>query len=259
MSWHTCITNDLPDVRSCIVRGEHQSWCDGFGRYFDRDVQQTVILNEPCPGCLPSPAEFGYLCASHVTKLADALKTVPMLLSFLWSADSNGTVDSNAGGSHAAAGPRWPLRESRIQAAWITSALRNIIRVLDGDEWDLTYFEASAIPQAASAAQAVKIGTDFAAYLERFGPALGGTRRGAEACVRFVSLVQNAYRRFPIQEQSRKIAGVRCPACGMPRLIWKPPLAQLGDVVITCGNCGHDEPQKWLEQWTSLVEFRQAV
>ena len=47
-----CITNDISGMRSCTVKGEHMSTCDGF-----RGERE-------CRGCLPRPAEHGLLCWS---------------------------------------------------------------------------------------------------------------------------------------------------------------------------------------------------
>ena len=46
----TCVTNDTPGIRSCVIRGEHKQTCDGF-----RGERE-------CSGCLPRKAEHGLLC-----------------------------------------------------------------------------------------------------------------------------------------------------------------------------------------------------
>lgn len=259
MSYHECITASLPDMRTCIARGEHRQWCDGYARRYDRTLGRDVITDDECRGCLPAEAEFGWLCASHIARLDAALRAAPELVGRLIADPSNGTRDTNEGGGHVAASPSWPLLESRTQAAWIVAALRNIVRVLDGEDYDLTYFESASLPIEATARQARLITDGHARYLLGFGAALGGTARGAEACVRLTDLVQAANHRFAAGETARKIPGVRCPQCSLPQLVWHPPLAQRDDVVVRCSHCRHEEGQEFVERYAAVLNLRSAV
>lgn len=258
---HVCITNQLDDFRSCTIRGEHRTdkgGCDGYQHQYSPVARRDVVLDVECTGCLPQRAELGYLCYSHLAKLGDALRKVPSFIGTLWEIRANGVSaqPSNDRVSSSSAGSRWTLVESRTQAAWIVAAMRNATRVLEGDDHDLTFFDGRSIPVQANIAEARLIASTYARILDVERDRLVSTKRGAEAVVRFIDLLQRAMRRFPTNERASRIAGIRCEECQHADLIWRPPLAHLADVVITCRNCGAEYPQTWLEQWSDLMQIR---
>lgn len=278
-----CITNTMHDWRSCTIRGEHFAHCDGFARRWNAQTNRVDILDSECRGCLPRPAEVGYLCYDHVVKLDAALREVDELVAFMIEDASNGVRDANSGGGTASSGPRWPLSEARIRSQWIAAALRNAVDVLNGrdqDEWwtitcsdgtrrrflarearaiDLTELDrARLIPLEATPEEAAAIVRDLADWLAVDRDKLAAIPFGAEAAVRAVAVIQAGYATFPLVEAEHRIVGIRCPNCQQPQLVWTPPLMQRGDVVIRCGACGHREPQSWLEQYAAIMQLRPA-
>lgn len=279
-----CVTNTIADLRSCTVGGEHLSHCDGHARRYDREAGRTVITDQPCRGCLPRPAEVGHLCFDHVTKLDAALAEVTELVRFAWEDGSNGIRDTNTGGSAGGASPNWTIPESRLMAGWIAAAMTNAIDVLDrrdldvfrtiacsdgttrrylvreGKTIDLTYLdEANRLPLGASARTVGHVVEQLRIRLDAGRDELISTPRGAEAAIRMTMVVQAAYAKFPLEETEHRVAGVRCPQCKEPRLVWKPPLMHRGDVVIRCDACGHRERQEWLEQYSSVLKASRAL
>lgn len=220
-----CITNDVDGLSSCT----HD---DGTPRLAFR----------------------GYLCRVHLEKLDTALVDVDPLVSHMLEDGGNGIRDTNIGGGTRSHESTVPIPESRLLASWIVAAMSNAIAVLAGNtSIDLTYLDhrGSLPPGATSISLASEV-----AHLERCRDELIGTPRGAEAAVRFTRVVQSAYRRFPLVETRRRVLGVRCQACGLDTLDWRPPLMVRDDVTIECASCGNTESQSWLEQYAAIVEFR---
>lgn len=257
MTGRTCITADLDDYRTCTVRGQHRTYppCDGYQHVHDSFTRREKILDTECTGCLPTPADLGYLCRSHLAKLDDAIRHAPDFARELWELNANGTSTVDSGGGHAAAGPRWPLVESRLQAGWIVGSMLNAVRALDGETRDPTFVDNRAIPVQASPREVRYIAGTYGRIMNVGRDELISTPRGAEIAIRFITQMQSAMRAFPLHEEKSRIAGVRCENCHLAQLIWEPPLAHLGDVVIRCANCGHEEDQDWLEQWSGLFDL----
>jgi hypothetical protein len=65
---NVCITNDLRDIRSCTIKGEHQSNCDGFAYKWNADRERDEYTGRPCKGCLPVEARHGHLCIDCFTR-----------------------------------------------------------------------------------------------------------------------------------------------------------------------------------------------
>jgi Zn ribbon nucleic-acid-binding protein len=271
-----CITNTIPDVPSCVVHGAHRSYCDGFARRYDVEARRTVITDRPCRGCVPAPAEVGHLCYSCLTKLDAALTDVDEVTTFMWEDGSNGVRDSNDGGSSGVT-PNWTMTESRVMVSWIVAAMRNALALIDHlDEdayWTVTCTDGTSRRWLARAARVIDLtyldgaGTVNRAVVTRGIPAvrqrievgrddLIATPFGAEAAVRMTKTIQRAYAKFPLVEPRRRIAGIRCPNCSRSRLMWSPPLMFRGDVTVTCDECGHVEPQSYLERF---AEVQQAI
>jgi ribosomal protein S27E len=255
-----CITNDVADLRSCTITGEHRPWCDGLARKRDRQGRVLAILDTPCPGCLPRPAEVGRLCHDHLLKLEDAFGEVQALVVHLWSEPSNGIRDTNSRVS-GGGGPSWTIPESRVHASWIVAAMRNAVEVLLSEPDDEPTIDLRRIDAGRgldSSSTPAEVGTtlrQLRAALEVDRDKLIARARGAEAAVRFVQTVQAAVRKFPLRERRHRIVGLRCPECRHTRMMWEPPLAHLFDVVVKCDNCGAIRPQRWLERYAEVVEL----
>jgi hypothetical protein len=247
-----CVTNLVPGMRPCTVRGEHRQHCDGHARRYDTRAGTTVTLDADCPGCLPRPAEVGYVCLSHLMKLDAALDCAADLVAFMLLDGSNGIRDTNSGGSAGGHESAWTLTESRVHASWVIAAFTNTTRVLDGDDDGLNLefldHRGGLTPGATAADLRFVVG-----HVQAERDTLIGTIRGAEAAVRLTDVVHRAYARFPLEETERRVVGVRCPQCGQARLTRRPPLMFRDDILVTCDACGHTEPPEWLEQYAGLM------
>jgi Zn ribbon nucleic-acid-binding protein len=249
-----CVTNDMPDVASCTVRGEHLAHCDMHARAWDTDLGRVVILDAECRGCVPRPAHVGRLCFDHVMKLDAALEHVVEIVAFMWADRTNGVRDTNGGGGGLPS-QRWPLLESSTLASWVVASMLNAWRVVFEDtELDLHFVDgrASIAPDATFGPLVARV-RSLQTLLDGDRDAIAADRRGAEGLVRFTRYVQQAYAKFPIDEREHSIVGVRCPACQQARLIWRPPLMFRGDVVVECDACGHTETQAYLEQYVAIL------
>lgn len=251
-----CVTNLVPDLRSCTVHGQHLAHCDGHARRWNARTERLDILDSECRGCVPRPAEAGYLCYDHLVKFDNAVEEATELVAFIWEDGGNGVRDANDGGS-AGAGPRWPLTEARIRAEWIAAALDNTARTYWLDDVDLTYLDArNLIPTGSTAAYAAAVVRELATNVSAARDELIAKPRGAEAAVRATAVIQAGYRLFPLVEAEHRVGGVRCPNCQQARLIWSPPLMHRDDVTIKCDACGHIERQEWLEQYAAVMQLR---
>lgn len=245
-----CVTNTMDDIRSCTIRGEHLSRCDGYARRWDRQIGRAVILDSECTGCLPRPAEVGYLCYDHLVRLDSALDVAADLVGFMLLDGTNGIRDTNGGGSGGYESS-WTLTESRVHASWVVAAFSNTTAVLDDDaDIDLRFLDHrhGLAPGARSADLRLVVG-----HIQAERDTLIGTLRGAEAAVRLTDVVHRAYVRFPLEETERRITGVRCPKCGQARFVRRPPLMFRDDVEIRCEGCGHTERQEFLEQYAGIM------
>ena len=63
-----CITNDVPDLRPCVIPNEHHEYCDGWEYRWSQDAREDVATGRPCSGCLPRQAQRGHVC-SHCYEL----------------------------------------------------------------------------------------------------------------------------------------------------------------------------------------------
>lgn len=255
-----CITNDVADLRSCTIAGEHLPHCDLHARRRDREGRVVEILDAPCRGCLPRPAEVGRMCYDHVQKLEQAFSDVHELVWHLWTEPSNGIRDTNSRVS-GGGGASWPIPDSRVHASWIVASMRNAVEVLLAEDDDQPTVDLRRIdagrglsPSTSNAAVDLVV-TQLRAALEVDRDKLIGRARGAEAAVRFVQVVQAALLKFPLSERRHRVVGLRCPECSQTRMMWKPPLAHLFDVVIECANCKATRPQKWLERYAEVVHL----
>lgn len=97
-----CATSDnLPGIRPCTVRGEHKITCP------DREVNRAIaehlygadqIPELSCPGCLPRPADRGYLCASCMDRVESTYPKWGDFVRLLAAADGR-TVTPEHGGA----------------------------------------------------------------------------------------------------------------------------------------------------------------
>lgn len=277
---HVCITNQIPDLRSCVHKARHRSNCDGWGRRYDRETGQTELAYRiawnpdtrtndrtlvECSGCLPRIAEVGYLCSAHAAKVRAALgfesgrRFLVDLLTHMWSVESAGVSDGNDRIA-SAYGSKWPLSTSRVEANEVLRALDlvafAIASDLDEPQPVIRYvtprdgFRAStSVDEVAAAVD------DLVSFVEHFWERAANHEHTAEALVRLVLVVQTAMARFPLVDTEHRVPYVRCPECGRMSMVWRPPLYHEDEVEIRCDReeCGHVADQDWLEHYIATV------
>ena len=117
-----CITNDMHDVRSCTIKGEHQTGCDTYEYVWGDDVQHDVATGRDCRGCLPRVATNGHLCPACWASLESAEHAFPALAEVLTNYDHLVTPDVE--GSRGSNVPAIPLPATRIAIDEIKSYRR---------------------------------------------------------------------------------------------------------------------------------------
>lgn len=246
-----CITNDVDDLRSCTIRGEHLTTCQ----------------NDQCDGCLPRPAEHGLLCYSCATKFDDALALSLDLISHCRSIES-GPRDSS--GIRSAPGSRVILPTSWVQADTLYRQLAAVAVAysvdwgVDEPEWDITASHHNGFHPEAPIEAAWWVTDILVRYVTDAVDRLRTKHMGAEQAVRYVAAVQTALNMFPLDEKPHAVRHVRCRVCGHESLRVKPPLEHLDPIVVECSNlaCGALwDPQmvEWdLRQLREQIETERA-
>ena len=221
MSYLPCITNDIDDVRSCIVNGEHASNCDGQEWQYDREAECSYPTANECKGCLPAPAEHGVLCYTCYEKTRDALKLALDMITHLRSVERAQQLDKN--GVRAAATWILPVPNTWRMADELIMLLGH---PAPGFPSDATVFEIDAITER---------------YLDLIDVDSWVSRgAGAEDAVHFFRTMQHALAQHPFADVEHPVKNVRCNDCRQLSLVWKPPLEFDGPIHIECSTpeCG---------------------
>lgn len=221
MSYLPCVTVSLDDVRSCVIRDQHASNCDGMEWVYDRDAECSYPSNLECKGCLPAPAEHGALCYSCFEKARAALKIALDMITHLCSIERAQQLDKNG---------------VRAQAMWILP-VPNTWRTAD----ELIMLLGHPAPGFPSDAVVWEIEAITERYLDQINVDEWVSRGdGAEAAVRFFRTMQNAMAQHPMADVVHVVKNVRCWECRQLTLLWKPPLSFDGAISIECStlDCG---------------------
>lgn len=281
MSGVVCITNSVPDLRSCVVRGAHLSNCDGWRRSYDAatgqtthdyemiwdaDARENVRTLIECPGCPPRQAEHGLLCGSHFAKADDIVAyhegrlLLVDLVTHLWSIESSGVTDDNDRVT-GAFGSKWPISESRILASQIYMDLASAAVGFANDwkapepEWHPAGNMLEGLNTGASVETVGFIVERLVQFVDQNIEQMIGKRRGAEGLVRAIATVQSALRRFPLVEtKPRLVPGVRCPVCLKIGMLWQPPIYFEDEVRVTCSRCGNSQTHEWLDAYVQNIK-----
>lgn len=207
MSSHlTCITNEIPDVRACTVKGEHMESCNGWGYQLtitnpsERVPHRGyVATGRPCTGCLPRRAAKGFLCWPCWDRLERSLAEWPRWSSMIAGADR--LVQRDNAGVRTRPGGHVPVPGKTL--AWDECRSYLLSRVDSTEMWV-------------------------------------STKVGATDAVLFARAAAAAYKAHPVEELPRKVRRVRCPDCGQLSFVRRPPAYELAPVTVTCQNaaCG---------------------
>lgn len=72
-----CITNTLPDFRSCTHKGDHTVNCDGREYAWSESRGREETTGKRCKGCRPREARTGFLCLTCIEQVRDAVDKWP--------------------------------------------------------------------------------------------------------------------------------------------------------------------------------------
>lgn len=267
-----CITNDVPGMTPCTIRGKHAAHCDGITRrwevddslsllgpaYWPKDTARIRLVEvvdkvldddgveryvpRACTGCLPAEAKKGLLCWSCATKAESAFNIAHDMVTHLASVDRAQQLD-NAGirGSNV-----WRLP---TPATW---RLADEMIVLLGHP-EPGFPSTATVWEIDVITERVLDAIDFDVWI--------ATKDGAEAAVRFTRLMQHAMNAHPMSEYEHPVRNVRCPECKQRALLWKPPLAFTPDddnpdgrVRVLCTSCGHEMAHDAYERIAEVEE-----
>ena len=209
-----CITNEMPDFRSCTVKGEHLRICDGFEYAWNPKRQREEATGRECRGCLPREAKKGLLCWSCWDRVQHAMtEWTPWIERILLTIDR--AVQSDNGGIRSDALGHINIAATRLAVDEVRSYLRSC----------------TGTAEAWVSAEA-----------------------GAMDAVRFARAASSAVRTHELEEKTHRIQRVRCPKCRHLSLAWTPPYARppfpfSPDVTVSCQNpsCGHRIDQSVFE------------
>jgi hypothetical protein len=216
-----CITNDMPDIRSCTVPDKHTDYCPG----------------SDCTGCLPRRAEHGILCWSCWQKTRDAVQIAPDMITHLRSVERAQQFDS----AGVRASSTWVIP---IPQTW---------RLAD----ELLMLLGAPAPGFPSTADVDEVQAITEEWAHPDADLWVSSEHGAEDAIRFYRLMQTALAQHPMAEYEHRIRNIRCAACKELTLLWKPPLSFEDDVRVVCENPAcraeitHDRFQTLaqLEEW----------
>jgi len=108
-----CVTNDMHDVRSCTIKAEHQTGCDGYEYQWGEHIGQEVATGRMCRGCLPRPATpTTRLCEPCWNSAVSAADAWPALASLLEMFDV--LVKGGGEGASASNSPALPIPATKL-------------------------------------------------------------------------------------------------------------------------------------------------
>lgn len=191
-----CITNDMPDWRSCTVRDAHTVRCDGR-RYHWIEKKRRWEDDGPCTGCLPREARVGMLCWSCWDKVEHAFAD--------WTPDRRAT-------------------------------LRGLVRAVQRDTEGRTSSGPEGYVPIPGTILAVDEVESYLRSCTGDARAWVSTEAGAMDAVRFAAAVPRALRTHELEEREHKIRRTRCPECRQLTLVWTPPRHEADHVRVVCSN-----------------------
>ncbi|WP_147305440.1 hypothetical protein [Subtercola boreus] len=234
-----CITNDIPELRSCTIRGEHLDNCSGFVVRFDYRTNQVTHTNVECRGCLPYPAEHGFLCGSCAEKLDAALAGSVDLISHLRSIESgprDQTPTRAAPGSRVIVPASWMEADELYIALSAAAVAYSVDWQVEEPERDVTASSLNGFNPEANIEAVWFVTEMLTKYVQASLPNLIAKVEGAIRSVEYIAKVQTAMARFPFDEAPQRVHYVRCRTCQHMTLNRRPPLEYNGPVVVECSN-----------------------
>lgn len=228
-------------VRGCAVRGVHLPGCDGTGLGRAGEVAE-------CLGCLPRPAEVGYLCPWCWGRLQSLVRTLPALIEHLFDMAAP-SVRSPSGRGDGGRGPRPGGHGLYPEALAAADDLHAVLATWCAEV-------AEECPQAGPVPRVSRV--TRTPLVEVVGPVgRDSTRRlvgWLEPHLEWVASQEwvgdlledlgpasaRAWARWPVVEPERRVTTVRCPRCGQRSLVVTPPSVRGAQETVRCSSrsCG---------------------
>lgn len=262
----------------CRLRGEHAAGCTGFRAQRETGAgtagtdaarpdgtgdRDDAGAQARCTGCLPRAATHGRLCTWCWQRLTDDVAAAPGLVRYLWhlgepALTSAPSVVRGRGGTPAAErSPRHPARDAADEVHACLAAWADLVRdehplgrrltgpdengarrtrtttgLFEGEPV-LRRSEVVGVHEPEATSRLVAWLLPLLTWCADQGWA-GEMRREVGHRVR------SALARFPLEERSRRVPGLPCPACGRPSLRYHPSTVERATAQVTCSRraCG---------------------
>lgn len=147
-----CITNDMPDVRSCTIRDVHQIICDGNQYRWNSKTERFETTGRQCKGCLPRESRHGLLCWGCWENVETAIDGYQKLTRMLAGVDR--AVQRDNGGVRGQSLGYVPIASVPLMLDELESYVKG--RPSNADVW---------VSTSAGAMNAVRFGRAFAAAM----------------------------------------------------------------------------------------------
>lgn len=82
-----CVTNDMPDIRSCTYLDSHLDSCDGFEYAWVEKRRRSEATGKQCRGCEPKKAYQGFVCRGCFMGITAAVSGATSLITALGAID----------------------------------------------------------------------------------------------------------------------------------------------------------------------------
>lgn len=115
----TCITNQMAELRPCVVKDDHYDECDGFEYAWVEKRGREEATGRACRGCLPRTASTGLVCMPCWRQIVSAVAGYPELARALEGVDR--AVVGESSGMTAHGGPGVPLSAVQLSLEEINS------------------------------------------------------------------------------------------------------------------------------------------
>lgn len=124
-----CVTNDMPDYRSCTIKDEHQIVCDGWQYRWNTEKNRQEATGRECRGCLPREARHGLLCWGCWENVQHAFAEWPPFAEKIAGVER--AVQRDNGGIRSSALGYVPIPGTVLAVEEIRSYLRSYSRSVD--------------------------------------------------------------------------------------------------------------------------------
>lgn len=271
----TITTNTRACLRGCTIRRQHTPTPPD-----DHD-------DDTCTGCLPRPAAHGNLCDWCWQRLNADVVDSPSLARYLWAVARSGEVDRAGvairGGDPAERTVIHPAIDAldgvhAVLASWAhlileehpnghqmrgpderAVRLTHTTKQLDPDEFPHMDDEPRFWVRSPEAA-GVRNPEATSALVKWLLPLLRWCSEqewAGEMRSEIANVVRTTAARYPIEERTRPVPGITCPACGRVSLVFDPPTPERHTTQVNCATrgCGVIYSEDDFKRLARIVEW----